>query len=30
MKKEFEDTGYWIDLLNPKDDLHKKSSTTIS
>ena len=25
MKKIFADTGYWIALLNPEDDLHQKS-----
>ena len=25
MKKVFADTGYWIALLNPNDDLHKKA-----
>ncbi|MFN4776869.1 MAG: type II toxin-antitoxin system VapC family toxin, partial [Pseudanabaena sp.] len=25
MKKVFADTGYWIALLNPDDDLHQKA-----
>ncbi len=25
MKKIFADTGYWIALLNPDDDLHQKA-----
>ena len=25
MKKVFADTGYWIALLNPEDDLHQKA-----
>jgi predicted nucleic acid-binding protein len=25
MKKVFADTGYWIALLNPKDNLHQKA-----
>ncbi len=25
MKKIFADTGYWITLLNPEDDLHQKA-----
>jgi len=25
MKKIFADTGYWIALLNPDDDLHPKA-----
>jgi predicted nucleic acid-binding protein len=25
MKKAFADTGYWIALLNPEDDLHQKA-----
>ncbi len=25
MKKVFADTGYWIALLNPEDDLHPKA-----
>lgn len=25
MKKVFADTGYWIALLNPSDDLHQKA-----
>ena len=27
MKKIFADTGYWIALLNPNDDLHEKART---
>ena len=33
MKKVFADTGYWIALLNPDDDLHQKArqiSVTLS
>ncbi len=26
MERAFADTGYWIALLNPRDDLHKKAS----
>lgn len=26
MERVFADTGYWIALLNPRDDLHKKAS----
>jgi predicted nucleic acid-binding protein len=25
MKKVFADTGYWIALLNPSDELHQKA-----
>jgi predicted nucleic acid-binding protein len=25
MRKVFADTGYWIALLNPDDDLHQKA-----
>jgi uncharacterized protein len=28
MERVFADTGYWIALLNPRDDLHKKASAT--
>ncbi len=28
MERVFADTGYWITLLNPRDDLHQKASTT--
>ena len=27
MERVFADTGYWIALLNPRDDLHQKAST---
>ena len=26
MERVFADTGYWIALLNPRDDLHKRAS----
>lgn len=26
MERVFADTGYWVALLNPRDDLHKKAS----
>jgi uncharacterized protein len=26
MERAFADTGYWIALLNPRDDLHEKAS----
>ena len=25
MKRVFADTGYWVALLNPRDDLHQKA-----
>jgi predicted nucleic acid-binding protein len=25
MERVFADTGYWIALLNPRDDLHQKA-----
>ena len=28
MERVFADTGYWIALLNPRDDLHQKASAT--
>jgi predicted nucleic acid-binding protein len=28
MDRVFADTGYWIALLNPRDDLHHKASAT--
>jgi predicted nucleic acid-binding protein len=28
MERVFADTGYWIALLNPRDDLHEKASAT--
>jgi predicted nucleic acid-binding protein len=28
MERVFADTGYWIALLNPRDDLHQKASTS--
>jgi uncharacterized protein len=28
MDRVFADTGYWIALLNPRDDLHQKASAT--
>jgi uncharacterized protein len=28
MERVFADTGYWIALLNPRDDLHRKVSAT--
>ena len=28
MERVFADTGYWIALLNPRDDLHQKAITT--
>ena len=28
MDRVFADTGYWIALLNPRDDLHQKASVT--
>jgi predicted nucleic acid-binding protein len=27
MERVFADTGYWIALLNPRDDLHQKASS---
>ena len=27
MERVFADTGYWIALLNPRDELHQKAST---
>jgi uncharacterized protein len=29
MKRVFADTGYWIALLNPRDDLHDKASAIL-
>jgi uncharacterized protein len=28
MERVFADTGYWIALLNPRDDLHRKASAS--
>ena len=28
MERVFADTGYWIALLNPRDDLHQKAAAT--
>jgi predicted nucleic acid-binding protein len=28
MERVFADTGYWIALLNPRDDLHEKAAAT--
>ena len=28
MERVFADTGYWIAILNPRDDLHQKASAT--
>ena len=28
MERVFADTGYWIALLNPRDDLHQKASAS--
>lgn len=28
MERVFADTGYWIALLNPRDDLHQKAYAT--
>jgi uncharacterized protein len=28
MERVFADTGYWIALLNPHDDLHPKASAS--
>lgn len=30
MEKVFADTGYWIALLNPHDDLHQRASAVAS
>lgn len=30
MRKIFADTGYWIALLNPDDDLHQKTKQITS
>lgn len=30
MERVFADTGYWIALLNPRDDLHQKATVTSS
>jgi uncharacterized protein len=27
MERVFADTGYWIALLNPRDDLHERASS---
>jgi len=29
MERVFADTGYWIALLNPRDDLHQKAAATL-
>jgi hypothetical protein len=28
MERVFAETGYWIAILNPRDDLHQKASAT--
>jgi uncharacterized protein len=29
-ERVFADTGYWIALLNPRDDLHQKASQLLA